>query len=211
MCKKGRKFSNIKALYCFERVNEMLSYGYPARTVAKYIIDQGEYTWVKFSSLVETIKQYRRSEILPSDVLRCRRPDIIISAQKTYTDKLEDLRRMDLLYEKVLSRLDREMAKEEENGTTDIVVDRTIRELLKIETAMHQTKMDLGISGQRHLGTLTVSPERLEEIKEKYGEGAAKAMADPVSRARVLAVLKAAQDRANMRVMEKEDEEDYTI
>jgi hypothetical protein len=203
---KGKKFSNIKALRCFDRVHEMLSYGYPAKTVAKYIIEQGEYTWVTFNSLKEMIGQYRREEILPRDVMACRMPDIMLSAKKTYTDKLEDLRRMDLLHEKVLSRLDREMAKEDDSGVTDIVVDRMVRELLKIETAMHQAKMDLGISGQRHIGTLTVSPERLAEIRDRYGEGAASAMADPVSRARVLAVLKAAQDRADM--MDKDEEED---
>lgn len=197
--KKGyEKHKNIKALGCFERVHEMLCYGYPAPYVAKYIIEQGEYTWVKKRSLEHMLRLYRSDEVLPGDVLACRRPDILISIQKQYTDKLEDLRRMDLLYEKLVYRLDREMAKEEDFDAPNIVVDRTAREIMELAYRMHHTKMDLGISGQRHLGTLTVSPERLEEIKNKYGEGAARAMADPVSRARVLAVLKAAEDRARM-------------
>ena len=63
-------------------------------------------------------------------------------------------------------------------------------------------KMDLGISGQRHLGTLTVSAERLDEIKKKYGDKAAKAMANPVSRARVLGALKAIQRTALLEAKE---------
>jgi hypothetical protein len=55
---------------------------------------------------------------------------------------------------------------------------------------MHDIKMDLGLTGSRDLGTLTVSAERLEEIRSKYGEGAARAFADPVQRAQVLGLLK---------------------
>jgi hypothetical protein len=62
--------------------------------------------------------------------------------------------------------------------------------LVELVAKMHDIKMDLGLTGSRDLGTLTVSQERLEEIRSRYGEGAARAFADPVQRAQVLGLLK---------------------
>lgn len=196
--KVQEKYARIKALNCFDRVNQMLCYGYPAPEVARFIISQGEYKNVKFNTVVEAIQHYRRDEILPADVLACRRPDILVDANKKYQDKLEDLGRMDVLYEKLVYRLDTLIAKEMETGVSSVETIKTVNSIHNLMRTMHVTKMDLGISGQRQLGTVYVSPEKLSEIEDKYGKGAARAMANPVSRARVLSVLKAVEDEAAM-------------
>ena len=203
---KTEKFRRLKQMRCFKTVHEMLCYGYPATHVAKFIREQGEYDHAKEASLVEQLQRYRR-EILPADVLTTRVPHVIINAKKQYTDKLEELRRLDVQFEALLYHFDLAHATEREIGIFSPDVDKAAKSVLECIRQMHMIKMDLGISGQRQLGTLTVSAERLEEIRQKYGEGAARAMADPVSRARVLAVLRAAQARAAMDEAEEKGEE----
>lgn len=200
--KRKDRFHRIKQLRCFDRVHDMLCYGYPAPEVAKFIKSQGEYNTANVRSLAETLKRYRRKEILPSDVLARRRPDIIIEAKKAYSDKLEELRQLELLLNGTLYRYDLQSAREMESGAYDQAVDRIGKEVRDILRTMHGIKMDLGISGQRQLGTLNLSAERIDEIKEKYGSGPAKVMADPVSRARVIAYMRAAEDAALLKARE---------
>jgi len=195
---KTEKYRRIKQLRCFAAVHEMLCCGYPVSHVAEYIHKQGEYKTAKLNSLTQQLQLYRR-DILPADILTTRRPHVIVSAREQYTDKLQELRRLDVQFEALLYRFDLEHARERELGVTNMCVDRIQHAIYDCIKLMHQIKMDLGISGQRHLGTLTVSAERLEEIRQKYGEGASRAMADPVSRARVLSVLRAVQDEAKNR------------
>lgn len=192
---KVTKYKRLRSLRCFQMVHDMLAYGYPAPAVADFIIKQGEYDGVCKRTIVERLKRYRR-EILPVDTLVLRMPHVVISAKKQYTDKLEDLRRLDNQYEAMLYRFDLAHARERETGIVDPNLDKIGKSILDLVKTMHGVKMDLGISGQRHLGTLVVTPEKIESIRQKYGEGAAKAMADPVSRARVLSYLKAAEDAA---------------
>jgi hypothetical protein len=199
------KFARLKQLRCFDRVMDMLSYGYPATEVAKFIRSQGEYKGAKLVSIAEALRKYRREEMLPSDVLACRRPDIIVKAKKQYSDKLQELRELDLLREHYWNRFALALARETDSGIPSQTVDRTGKALLDIVRTMHNVKMDLGISGKRQLGTLHLSPERLEEISKKYGEGPARAMADPVSRARVLAYLRKVQDAAMLRARQEEE------
>ena len=191
-------------LSCFQEVYDRLACGYPATDVARYIQkEQGECTDTPTASLVNQLKRYRK-KILPEDVLTNRIPHIIVDAHKRYNDKLEELRRLDYQYEALVYRFDLLHGQERKDGRIDPQVDRVSRSILQVIVQMHSIKMDLGINGQKYTASLEVAPERLEEIRRKYGEGAAKAMANPVSRARVLAVLKAAEDRAKM--MEGEEE-----
>jgi len=203
---KKDKHTRLKKLKCFDRVEEMLSHGHPAPRVAKFIRDQGEYTKVTEGHLINVLKAYR-NEILPADVLTTRHPHVIIEAKKAYTDKLEELRRLDVQFEALLYRFDMAHAEERANGFVDPQVDKIHKSILDTIRTMHSMKMDLGISGQRNIGTLHISAERLEEIKQQHGSAAARAMADPVSRARVLAYLRAAQDAAVLQTIDAEFEE----
>ena len=84
-------------------------------------------------------------------------------------------------------------------GAINPQVDKIGKSMRDTVVKMHNIKMDLGLVGSRDLGTITVSAERIEYIKNKYGEGAAKAFADPVSRGRVLAALNAIRRAGNLR------------
>lgn len=191
------KFVRLKGLRCFKRAHDMLSYGYPAPTVARFIRGQGEYVDVTERSLIEQLKRYR-NQILPSDTIATRQPHIIVEARKKYTNRLEDLSRLEIQYEALLWRFDMLHAAERDTLIFDPNVDRVHKSILATLAQMHRIKMDLGISGQRQAGTITVDPARLEQIREKYGDATARVMADPVSRGRVIALLKKAKDVARL-------------
>lgn len=197
MSDKMDKHSRIKGLRCYKRVYEMMAAGYPMPGIAKFVQEQGECEDITRDSLITALKRFSVDMVI-GDKLTTRLPHVIVNAHKEFADKLDELRRLEKQYEAQLYRFDAAHAQERMNDTIDRRVDRIQDGLVRIITRMHNIKMDLGLSGSRDLGTLTVSAERIEEIKQKYGDGAARAMADPVSRGKVLAVLQAARDSAEV-------------
>lgn len=184
-------FARIKALRCYTEVVERLVAGFPCPDVARYIQEEeGEYTDVKRSSLCEHLRDYVNSEVASTDLIAPRLPHLVIKAAKEFGERLEDLRRLERTYEVALYRIDLAHGMERRTGTIDPDVDRHIKGMVDLISQMHAIKMDLGLTGSRDLGTLTVSAERLREIQERYGDGAARAFADPVQRAQVLGLLK---------------------
>lgn len=188
---RGVPYERIKGLGCFEEVYERLCAGYPTPDVARYIQDEeGEYRDVGRRSLAEMLRRYADEEIVGADLIAPRLPHLVVKAQKEFNDRLEDLRRLERAYEALLYRFDLAHGEERRGGGVNPDVDRQAKVLIDLVAKMHDIKMDLGLTGSRDLGTLTVSAERLAEIKERYGEGAARAFADPVQRAQVLGLLK---------------------
>jgi len=192
MADKKEKFKQIRSLKNIKEVDEWLIAGFPAPEVAKRIHDSGGCQDLKRSSLVETIRRYRRT-VLPADILATRMPHVIASIHKDFADKLEELKRLEKAYEAQLYRFDLAHARERMDGVLDDTVDKILNNLLKIINSMHEIKMDIGVSGSRELGTVTISTEKVEEMRKKYGDGAANAFADPVRRNRVMAVFNAAK------------------
>lgn len=197
MSSKDPKNSRIENLKCYKKVYEMLAAGMPYPFIAKFIHDQGESTDIKRISLIGSLKRFADDMVLV-DKLFTRLPHVVVNANKEFADKLDELRRLEKQYEAQLYRFDAAHAEERMSGKINPRVDKIQDTLVGIITKMHSIKMDLGLSGSRDLGTLTVSAERMEEIKAKYGDGAARAMADPVSRGKVLAVLHAAREAARL-------------
>jgi hypothetical protein len=184
-------YERIKKLYCHREVYERLCAGYPCPEVARYIQeDEGEYLDVGRRSLAEMLREYAETEIVGVDLIAPRLPHMVVKAQKEFSDRMEDLRRLERAYEALLYRFDLSHGEERRNGKVNPDVDRQAKVLMDYISKMHDIKMDLGLTGSRDLGTLTVSAERLAEIRDKYGEGAARAFGDPVSRAKVLGLLK---------------------
>jgi hypothetical protein len=184
-------FERIKNLRCHQEVYERLCAGYPCPEVARYIQeDEGECLDMVRRSLSETLRLYAEREIVGVDLIAPRLPHIVVKAQKEFNDRLEDLRRLERAYEALLYRFDLSHGEERRNGKVNPDVDRQAKVLMDYISKMHDVKMDLGLTGSRDLGTLTVSAERLAEIKDRYGEGAARAFGDPVSRAKVLGLLR---------------------
>lgn len=184
-------FARIKGLRCHTEVVERLVAGYPCPDVARYIQEEeGEYLDVGRKSLSEMLRRYVNEEVSEADLISPRLPHLIVKASKEFGDRLEDLRRLERTYEVALYRLDLAHGRERRTGDIDAGVDKQMKVLIDLVAQMHAIKMDLGLTGSRDLGTLTVSAERLEEIRTRYGEGAARAFADPVQRAQVLGLLK---------------------
>jgi hypothetical protein len=184
-------FERIKNLRCHQEVYERLCAGYPCPEVARYIQeDEGECLDMVRRSLSETLRLYAEREIVGVDLIAPRLPHIVVKAQKEFNDRLEDLRRLERAYEALLYRFDLSHGEERRNGKVNPDMDRQAKVLMDYISRMHDIKMDLGLTGSRDLGTLTVSAERLAEIKDRYGEGAARAFGDPVSRAKVLGLLR---------------------
>jgi hypothetical protein len=187
----SRRFQRLRALRCWDEVQEQLLAGYPVPEVARFIQEEeGEYRDVKRGSLVDMLRQYISEELSLADLIAPRLPNLIVKANKEFGERLEDLRRMERVYEAMLYRLDLAHGRERRTGEISPDVDRQAKVVIDLIRQMHEIKMDLGLTGSRDLGTLTVSEERLAEIREKYGEGAAQAFADPVQRAQVLGLLK---------------------
>lgn len=184
-------FAKLKALQCHDEIRERLIAGYPPGEVARWVQeDEGAYLHVTRRSLAEMLRRYTADEIAPIDLIAPYLPHTVLRAQREFDDRLRDLRRLEAAYEVALYRLDLAHGKERRTGVIDPAVDRHMKVLIDLVVRMHGLKMDLGLTGEREVNTLTPSPERLEEIRTRYGEGAARAFADPVQRAQVLGLLK---------------------
>ena len=189
--KSEQRFARIKALQCHQEVYERLVAGYPPLEVARYVQDiEGEYLHVSRRSLAEMLRRYAAEVIAVVDLIAPHLPHVVVKAQKEFDDRLLDLRRLEVVYEALEYRLAIAHGDERRYGTVNPGVDRQVRVLMELVVKMHTIKLALGLTGERERGVLIPSPERLAEIKKLYGEGAARAFADPVQRAQVLGLLK---------------------
>ena len=209
--RKGKErppaFAKLKALPCHDEIRERLLAGFPPGEVARWVQeDEGAYLHVTRRSLAELLRRYVAAEISPIDLIAPYLPHTVLRAQREFDDRLRDLRRLEAAYEVALYRVDLAHGKERRTGVIDPAVDRHVRVLMDLVVRMHGLKMDLGLTGERERGVLIPSPERLAEIKEKYGEGAARAFADPVQRAQVLGLLKRV-----MRLSDRTDIDDKVV
>lgn len=199
MAAKTEKHARVKNLKCLKKIYEYLVAGYPATALAKKIQeDYKEARDVARDTLINNLKAYR-ADINPADKLCPRFPHIVMEAEKQFADKLEELKRFEVILEANMYRFDMLHALERVENLINPDLDKVQSNIIKILGSMHQIKMDLGISGSRDLGTVTLSAERMDEVKRKYGESAARALADPVKRSKVMAVVMAAEKEMQMR------------
>jgi len=184
-----KKFAKIRALKCYRYVRRLLADGMPARRVARYIQeDRLEYTDVKQSSLATMLADFRQSE-MALEVLAPWQPRVIESAGQTFSDRLQGIKRLDKLYKQLEYRMEVAVAEEDVDRGRDTHIDKQAKMLAEIILKQHQIAMDLGLTGSRDLGTLTISPEMREEIARKWGERVAQTTDDPVSRGKILAAV----------------------
>jgi len=183
------KFVRIKALKCYDQVEEMLYAGFPCSAIADYVqVRMREYLDVSRMALTEMLNYYRRT-MNDGRVVKGTLPRLFVRAEKNFSNKMKELERLEDQYKAIQYRFDILHGEERMHGRINPEVDKVNKSMLDIISRMHGIKMDLGLVGSRDLGTVTVSAERVELIKEKYGENAAKAFSNPVSRGRVLAAL----------------------
>lgn len=210
--KRPPRFAGLKQLPCFEEIRERILAGYPLAEIARYVQDEeGLYLHASRRSLAEALRRFVEKEIAPAGIVASKLPDYVAKATAEFGNRLEDLRRLERAYEVSEYRIALAHAQERRTGKINPQVDHHLKVIVDVVVRMHHLKMDLGLTGAPELGALTVSPERLAEIRERYGEGAAAAFADPVQRAQVLGLLKRVmrlRSRADIGVDEVVDGDD---
>jgi len=196
--KTKEPFAKITSLKCYRRVYEMVVHGYPATEIARYIQEsRREYLDVKYESLCSMLCRFRDS-IVPVESLAPRLPHYVAKKGREFGDRLEELKRLERMYDALEYRFDIVHGEERISGRINEHLEKQAKSMTDVIMRMHNIKMDLGLSGSRDLGTLTISAERLAEIEQKYGKEAAEAMASPVSRGRILKVLNMTIERARL-------------
>lgn len=194
------RFKRIKTLKCYDQVVEMLYAGYPTPVVANFIQKRmKEYADITHGTMIVRLHEFRESELHAGEMVRRTLPRVFSKAEKKFSNKMQELERLEDQYRVMQYRLDVAHGDERMSGEINPDVDKIAKSMLGIIGAMHSIKMDLGLIGSRDLGTITVSAENVERIKEKYGDNAARAFADPVSRGRVLAALNAMRRAGKLR------------
>lgn len=183
------KYAAIRQLGCYEDVEARLKSGESVPEVARYIQDEcGEYTNVTRESLV-TILYGFRSQMKDVGLVGEVMPTYVRDAQKRIEAGLNE---MDVLEEMILFQWERckdfrEL--ERKLNFPNAKIDNSMRVLAEIIARRHNVKMDLGFNGGRDLGTMRVSQEITDSVAHRYGDGARRAIMDPESRARVLALF----------------------
>ncbi len=187
---KGKPTGRIANLRCYETVHDMVCAGYPLTAIANLIQDKmQEYLDVPKQAVVMALHRYRESLKDSGDLVQGAMPRVFVEAKKKFSNKMQELERLEDMILVLQYRIDLAHGVERIANAVDPGVDRMTREFTNVVARMHDIKMDLGLVGSRDIGTITVSAERLEEVRLKYGDNAAKAYADPVSRNRVLAAI----------------------
>jgi|GEM_PF-3252506 len=193
------KFKRVKALRCYDQVVDLLYAGYPLSTVANFIQKRmKESTDITHQSMIVLLSRFR-SEMNTGEMIKGTLPRVFSKAEQKFSNKMQELERLEDQYQMMQFRLDVAHGEERLSGEINPNVDKVAKSILGIIDKMHAIKMDLGLIGSRDLGTITVSAENVERIKEKYGSGAARAFEDPVSRGRVLAALNAMRKAGRLR------------
>ncbi len=189
---KGIYQDRILLLRCHSVVHDMVCAGYPLPAIANLIQDKmQECLELDKQVLVVNLWRYRQSLKEGGTLVEAALPRVFWEAKKTFSNKMQELERLEETIMILQYRIDLAHAAERISNAIDPAVDRMVREFTNVVARMHDIKMDLGLVSSRDLGTITVSAERLEAVRLKYGEKAASAYADPVSRNRVLAAINA--------------------
>lgn len=185
----------LHGLVCWPEVEMRLLAGVPLMEVARFIQQECREAAQYTCSTLESYLRSQRQALLPEGQVR---QGHRVAAEKEFGDRLAQLRRLERLYQDLEFRWDLVHGAERVSGAINPDADRMVKDLVAVVAKQHEIVMDLGLFGSRDLGTMMVSPERLEELRQRYGEGAAQAYADPVSRGRIAAVLRAAMTAARL-------------
>ena len=103
---------------------------------------------------------------------------------------LNEVDEVERLYRLQLSRIEIGVMAEKKVGGINKLMAVEVSTALELLRRSHEIKMDQGQGGGRDLGTVTVRPELMVEVKEKYGDDMLSALQDPESRNKVLSIAK---------------------
>jgi hypothetical protein len=176
-------------LPCWREVRERICWGMPLADLAGWVQqERGYWRTLSLGQCVYALECAREAVPL-ADRVALRLPGAVVRAEREFNDRLEDLRRLEALYQVLWYQMERGQARERERRENDPALQGLAMRIADIVGRMHGIKMDLGLTGVRELGTLTLDPARLHSIEQRYGPGAAAALADPATRERILGVV----------------------
>jgi len=187
----SRAAASLQECRCFDEVNRRLRIGWSSPQLANFIQDEEqELTHLSNGYVRKMIDDYRKS-IPPAELLLTTQSTAVATnAAQKYQNGLEELEKLDKLWELQMSRIEIDVATEKKINKLFPSTGREIFYAMKIVNQTSQLKMDLGIA-KRQLGEVQVSGTAAVQIGGRYTEDVGKVMADPDSRRKVLGMVEA--------------------
>jgi hypothetical protein len=195
-----QKHWRIKQLKCIRQVEEMLLSGCPCADVATYIqSDRRESEDVTRRVLAQQLSEYRQTLI--GDEVVPWIPEYS-TVRKVIKDRLKNVERLEMVYEALMYEFRQAHGLSRRLGRPNPLMVKYAKEIRDTVMRIHDLEVSLGLVAAKEVGTLDVSEEKLEEIRERWGDEAARAYMKPVSRHRVLAAFE--HIRRTAAVMDKD-------
>lgn len=186
-----RAAASLQECQCFEEVDRRLRIGWSSPELAKFIQEEEqELTHLSNGYVRKMIDEYRRS-IPPAELLlTTQSPAVASNAAQRYQNGLEELEKLDQLYELQMERIKIDVANEKKINKLFSSTGREVFYAMKIINQTSQLKMDLGIA-KRQLGEVNVNSTAAIAIGARYDDGVGKVLADPDGRRKVLGMVEA--------------------
>lgn len=186
-----RAAASLQECRCFDEVDRRLRIGWSSPELTKFIQDENqELTHLSAGYVRKMIDDYRKT-ISPADLLlTTQNTTVAANAAHKYSNGLEELEKLDQLWELQMERIKIDVATEKKINKLFPQTGREIFYAMKIVNQTSQLKMDLGIA-KRQLGEVSVSGTAAVQIGGRYNEDVSKVMTDADSRRKVLGMVEA--------------------
>ena len=182
-------FSRLKSARCFVEIDRRLRLGWSCPDLAKAIHEEfNELTDVSVKYLRKLLERYRAD--IPPVELSMASGNSFISRRATQrvANGIDELSELERLYQMQMARIEIDLKNEENINKLLGTTGNEIYIAMKILKQSSDLKMDLGLT-KRQLGAVEVTGQMAAEIGDRHGnQNIGKAMADPTSRRKVLAI-----------------------
>ena len=184
--KRTKKHQRILSLECIDEVDNMLINGYSLREVARFVQrEKAECTDMNEASLVTTLSRYKND--LPAERFQPDAPigDTVIKGTKT-GEKFDELKELERLYNLQMGRL--EKFSRNEGRVPNAAMSKEVGTATSILKEMYNIKSELGLTGEKNLGTVNIRHDIQQKIAS-YGVEVKAVLEDPKSSSRVLSLV----------------------
>ena len=107
---------------------------------------------------------------------------------------IEELDELEDLYRRQMARIEMGMGFENATKILNRHLNQEMALAVDILRKRHNIKMDLGVGGGRNLGSVTVRPELMMDVRERYDDETYSAIQDPESRNKVLSIVRSLKE-----------------
>lgn len=190
-----QRHARFLRLSCREALDRRLAMGIPIPEIAEWLqVEQVECTEIGRDSLVTALYRYR-NDLPAGEVTEGSIPGFVRRARERLKNGLSELEELHTLYAIQQDRIERAVALEVAEGRPGRVAGEQIELAMRLLVRSHELRMDLGLGGNRGIG----SPETRPEFSERFeglSDPAKRALKNPASRAKVLSILRQAAQHA---------------